>query len=244
MKSRDGALSSRQRFAARARAARLRSWRPLLIALGGFGVVVVLAWVVLSSRLLAVHSVAVQGTHRVSSDQVRAAVAAAEGHPLLRADLSALSHRVEAIPGVRRAVVTRHWPSTLEVTVTERKPLAAVHRADGWWLVDEDGVEYGPPTATEPAGLHTVTLPPQGQDSAAATSAAHVIRALPAPLLAQVSQVDATSADDVRLKLRTGATVVWGSDERAAEKARILTTLIAKRARVYDVSSPSVVTTR
>jgi cell division protein FtsQ len=71
-----------------------------------------------------------------------------------------------------------------------------------------------------------------------------VLRALPAALLSTVTLVEASSEDSVQLVLASGARVVWGSPDRSADKARILATLVRHKAHVYDVSSPSVVTTR
>lgn len=233
---------ARRRFAARARARRLASARPLLVLAGIGSALAVVAWVLLGSGLFAVRTVTVSGTHRLSAAQVKAVIGPLRGDALLRVDTTAVRERVAALPGVLSVTVSRDWPGTLQVVVHERTAVAAVHRSDGWWLVDSYGVEYGPP---QPAagGLRVLSLPDDGA-APAARSAAAVLQALPAALLRDVLRVDAPSPSGVRLHLRGGAVVVWGSADRAVEKARILTTLLGRHARVYDVSSPSVVTTR
>ncbi|MDQ1688439.1 MAG: cell division protein FtsQ [Frankiaceae bacterium] len=236
--------SSRQRFAARAKAARLQAIRPLVGVLVGAIAVAALGWVVLASGVFSVRAVTVHGAHRMQSAQVVAALGPVKGQALLTLDTTELRHRVEQLSGVRSVQVSRRWPSTVSIRVVERTPIATVHRADGWWLVDSQGVEFGP-AGPRPKALREVKLPAPGERSAeAARSAAQVLAALPAPLLSTVTRVEASSADSVRLWLSSGATVVWGSAERSAEKARILATLVHRRAHVYDVSSPSVVTTR
>jgi cell division protein FtsQ len=203
-----------------------------------------IAWVVLASGAFSVHSVTVRGAHRINSAQVMEALGPVKGEALLTLDTSELRRRVERLPGVRSAEVSRQWPSAVRVSLVERTPIATVHRADGWWLVDAEGVEFGP-AGRRVASLREVRLPARGALSTeSARSVAHVLAALPPTLLATVTRVEASSPDSVRLRLMSGATVVWGSAERSAEKARILSTLVRRKAHVYDVSSPSVVSTR
>jgi cell division protein FtsQ len=73
-------------------------------------------------------------------------------------------------------------------------------------------------------------------------AALQVIQSLPADLDGRVRQVSATSAEGVSLSLSDGRTVVWGGTDRGADKARVLATLLRRKADVYDVSSPDVVT--
>jgi cell division protein FtsQ len=222
---------------------RLQSLRPKVVAASVVAALALMGWVVLGSDLLAVQSVKVAGTQRLSASAVLEALGPVRGDALLTSDLGRLAQRVEQLAPVQSAQVTRDWPSGLRVTVVERTPIATVHRADGWWLVDAEGVQFAP-SAVRPAQLRLMQLPLTGQVSEAARGAAQVLRALPAPLLATVTRVEASSGESVQLTLAGGARVVWGSPERSADKARILATLVHRKARVYDVSSPSVVTTR
>lgn len=61
-----------------------------------------------------------------------------------RADLAAISHELEKVPWVRKAVVSRVLPDGLRVRVTERVPRAVVRTAAGRLVwVDEDAVSLG-----------------------------------------------------------------------------------------------------
>ena len=46
------------------------------------------------------------------------------------------------------------------------------------------------------------------------------------------------------MQLTRGRIVVWGSTERGERKAAVLAVLLARKARVYDVSAPDAPTTR
>jgi cell division protein FtsQ len=202
------------------------------------------AWVVLASSITAVTSVVVVGAQRTSPDAVRAAAQTSVGRPLLRVDLAGIERRVDAIPQVASATVTRVWPHTLRITVVERVPAATYRTADGTWLLlDPTGVVVGQ-AVSRPAGLVLVTTDPTGSDQAALTAAATVAGSLPTSLRAKVRSVFAASADSVQLTLTSGATVRWGSAQDTALKARVLAALMTRRASVYDVSAPGAPTTR
>jgi cell division protein FtsQ len=74
--------------------------------------------------------------------------------------------------------------------------------------------------------------------SAALAEAARVIAAMPAELAGRVDHVGVRGIDQVTLTMRSGDTVVWGSDAQSVLKARVLVRLLARPARVYDVSVP------
>jgi cell division protein FtsQ len=69
------------------------------------------------------------------------------------------------------------------------------------------------------------------------------MRTLPTDIRAVVTDVSATTLDDVTLKLSSGLTVVWGSADQSAYKARVLASAMAVNpaAREIDVSSPDVI---
>lgn len=61
---------------------------------------------------------------RVSADQLEAVLRKAMGKGFLAADLRAIQDQVAALPWVSSARVSRQWPDTLDVTVTEEQPAA------------------------------------------------------------------------------------------------------------------------
>jgi cell division protein FtsQ len=224
-------------FATRARARHRPSGRLLAGLVASLLVLALAAWVVLASPLLALREVRVTGTQRLDPAQVEALVRAEAGTPLLRLDTAGLAERIEALPLVGTAEVLRSWPRTAEVQVTERLPVAVVGAGEGVALVDVDGRRlFEQPEA--PADLPELSAATERAGPDAVRAALAVTGDLPVELRAQVATVDASSADSVRLTLRSEAEVVWGGAQESELKAEVLAVLLTQDADEYDVSAP------
>ncbi|MGZ8763654.1 MAG: cell division protein FtsQ/DivIB, partial [Acidimicrobiia bacterium] len=83
-------------------------------------------WLALESPALDVDHVEVTGTRGVSVIEVVAAAEIVRGDALTFVDTEAVRDRVEALPRIASAKVTRSFPGTVHVEVTEREPVAWV----------------------------------------------------------------------------------------------------------------------
>lgn len=230
--------ASAARFEARARAARWRARRRVLVVLVAVAAVAGAGWLGWSGPLLRVRSVQVVGLQGDEAARVQALGAPYRAQPLAQVDTGALRRDVGALAYVERAQVERGWPSTLRLRVTRRVPVAAVQRAGGGYaLLDASGVGFevaGQP----PRGVPVMALPSAGRARSDALAAAlAVLAALPPPVHGSVTRVDATSAADVQVHWR-GRVLVWGSATDLPLKGRVLQALLKQLARVYDVSAP------
>ena len=183
----------------------------------------------------------------IDPQQVRDVVAAADGVPLPRLDTVALREQVLDLNGVRDVEIRRAWPSGLAVLLESREPVVAVPVDDGFALLDADGVHVRTDPVV-PEGLPEIDAPLDDQGARALDAALVLLNALPADLHAQVAEVSAPTRDAVRMTLRDGVVVEWGSSEEAALKVRVLQTLRAvpenAGVTVYDVSAPRLPVTR
>lgn len=228
-------------FRARARHRWRRIAAVLLVVLALCGAA---TWVVLGSSMFALRTVTVDGAARVTVQQVLAKAALPTGRSLLLVDPAAVAQRVERLPAVARAQVTRHWPHTLVIDVTERRPAGVVVGAGSATLLDAHGVAFAS-DSSPPAGLVRVEVPGAvpGPGAAAAQAAMRVVSALPRSIRHRVEQVQASSPDDVALVLTGDTTVTWGSATDNSAKAKVLRVLLRRRAHHYDVSVPGVAVT-
>ncbi|MEC3958449.1 FtsQ-type POTRA domain-containing protein [Nocardia sp. CDC153] len=223
------------------------AWRSRRVRLGALaGVVVLIAFglVAYFTPLLAVRTVRVDGLAAVPEQQVLDALRVPDGRSMLRLDTDALAERVAHLPKVRSARVQRVFPSTVRVTVVERTPVLYFDSPDGTHLLDCDSVEF----AIEPPGPGVpklITDHPGGSDPVTRAAVA-VMAALPIPLRDQlgVGAVVARSVSDIALELRDGRTVVWGGTADSARKAAVVGPLLSQPGKVFDVTSPNLVTVK
>ena len=98
-----------------------------------------------SASFFQVRTVEVQGASRVSADEVQAIVRKeVEKTGVWKADLNGINARLERLPWIRTAVVSRVLPDRIRVRITERVPRAVVRTSSGRFRwVDDDAVLLG-----------------------------------------------------------------------------------------------------
>ncbi|MFI6812781.1 cell division protein FtsQ/DivIB [Nonomuraea sp. NPDC050328] len=199
------------------------------------------AWLVFVSPVLGVRTVQIVGNLTVPTEEIKKQAAVPELQPLATVDLATVEGRVLGIRKIATARAARSWPGTLTIEVVEREPVAVVPVNGKAALIDREGVvteikDVGPPR------LPVLKLDRPGPGDPATKAALEVVNALPPALAQRVDEIRATSADGISLLLSDGREVIWGGPDRAVDKARVLAELLSRKARVYDVSSPEVVT--
>jgi cell division protein FtsQ len=221
-------------------------WRAAFLCVLAAAVVIGAAWALLGSSLLVVRHIEVIGNHQVTSAQVRHQAGIKMGTPLARLSEQRITARVDRIPWVKSASVTRSWPDTVVIRIHERTPELAVASGGQFELVDVTGIVVRT-QATRPSGVPLLASPPARlRDSPAIRAAVSVLGSLPGTIRHRVTSVTTTTtgvSESVTLRLRSGVRVLWGGTGRSAAKARELESLMRTKARYYDVSSPSVAVT-
>jgi cell division protein FtsQ len=196
------------------------------------------------SPVLAVQSVSVTGTKLLKPAQVQAALKPVLGTPLPQVTDAEIGSLLKPLVQIKSVRTQAHPPSVLVVQVQERVPVALVKRGMEYLLVDVDGVKLG--ATADPASVKLPVIDGGagtiGKDLFQAT--AEVLGALPANVLAKLSNASAKSVDAVELKLLDGQTVIWGNAGEKELKARVLEALLkvpadpANPVSTYDVSVP------
>jgi cell division protein FtsQ len=239
----DAVPASVRRFMARARQRRLRAALPWAVGAGVLLVVGALLWTVYGTSVLGVRSVEVVGASTLTPLQVEQAAAVRMRQPLAGIDLDRIRGRVEALPAVRRAIVSRSWPSTLRVEVVERTPVAAVPTDEEFSLIDAEGVAFRT-VSRPPPGLPLARLAAPGPEDVNTRSALTVLASLSGELREQLVSISVPAPAQVRLGLRKNRTVIWGDDTQSETKAVVATALLDQKGDTIDVSAPDVVTIR
>jgi len=232
----DPAAASRRRFARRQWLRRWLVWRYVIASVLLVALVAGAVWLVFISSFLTVSQVQVQGESLLTRQQILSAAQVPDGAHLAELDLAAIRSRVGALAPVRRVDVSREWPHSVLIKVTERTPVAVVEIGGTFHAMDTQGVifrDYRRPPPGMPRVVST-----EGASSAALAEAARVIAALPSGLAGRVDHVVVAGVDRVSLAMRSGAVVIWGSDGQSALKAQVLVRLLRQPGHTYDVSVP------
>ncbi|MFG1908038.1 cell division protein FtsQ/DivIB [Kribbella sp. NPDC048928] len=233
---------AQQRFARRQRLVLLRSWLPWAIGGGLVVLAGLVVWLFYFSSAFAVSGVRISGADTVPVATIEQTAAAPTGTPLVKVDLRSIADRVRTIPAVADAQVTRAWPRKIVIVVTERVPVVVVTDGSRYELVDATGTSYRT-VQDRPAGLPEAKVTGVRHD-VTVHSVVTVSAALPEALRKQVSTISATSPDSITLNLSSGVKVVWGSSDDSERKAEVLSVLMKRRAKVYDVSAPDLPVTK
>ncbi|MDQ1640434.1 MAG: cell division protein FtsQ [Pyrinomonadaceae bacterium] len=164
-----------------------------------------------SASFFQLKTIEVQGTSRLQPAEIQALVRqSVDKTGVWKADLNSLNERLEGLPWVRAAVVSRVLPDGIRVRITERSPRAVVRTSAGRFRwVDEDAALLGEmqPTDQVPAFfLHG--LSDEDSESARNENRERVARFLEleqawntAGISERVSEVNLMDIRDVRAQL-------------------------------------------
>lgn len=183
---------------------------------------------VLHASALQVRRIAVHGNVRISSGEVQAIVDGLRGSSILTADLTSYRRRLLESPWVADVALRRVLPSTVEVFVSERRPMGLCRLANTLYLIDPGGTlidEFGPQYAEFDLPIidGLVGPPHTGQptiDQPRAELAARLIEAL-APrkdIAERVSQIDVRDAHDAVVMLKDDGALLHLGEEKFLER--------------------------
>lgn len=229
-------------------------WLPLAFRGGRWFAVVLLVGyagfrgtsLVLHASALEITRISVNGNVRLSSGEVQAIVMGLRGSNILTVDLSKYRARLMDSPWVADVALRRILPSTVEIFVSERRPMGICRIGPDLYLVDPHGViidQYGPQYAEFDVPIidGLVRGPSSGQpaiDEQRAELASKVIDALAARrnLSRRVSQIDVHDAHDAVVLLENDPAMLRLGEDRFVDRLQTYIDLSsALHARVPDI---------
>jgi cell division protein FtsQ len=195
------------------------------------------------SALLDVDRVTVSGAQHTPVASIQRATGIRSHSPMTDVDLDRARRGVLALPWIRTVSITRDWPGTVRVVVTERTAVAVVAAgAAGFALVDRDGrvLETSPAAPTGYVVVANVPTPsaPGTTIDPSSGDALAVASSLPPDLHAKVSMI-VLDANGVSLRLTEGGVVRLGPATDVDAKLRaadtVLTSVDTKNLCAVDV---------
>jgi cell division protein FtsQ len=214
----------------------------LVIAfIGGIAWGAVALW---QAPLFTVHTVRVRGNVHLARDVVLKLAAVPPDATLLRLPKQQILSRVQASPWVAHAEVTRGFPSTLNIVVTERTALVLVDAGPaGEWLASSDGYWIVRHSNEPTAGLVPVRdvpnlRPVEGLkiNSTELKNALAVVAGISTQLRSQTKFVSAASVERTMIVLNNDVQVFVGPADDMAKKDLIARGILGSKKGVVYVN--------
>jgi cell division protein FtsQ len=201
------------------RQGRRRNWRRLIVRAAGFGgaslaVLIVVVWIghaLVNAAVLRIDHVVVRGNARLGGDEVDTRLEGLRGQSILRVDLEQYRLRLLETPWVESAELWRVLPSTVQVRIVERTPLAVARLRGQLFLVDAAGFiidsfgpRYGDLDLPVVDGLLTHTASGPTTDAARIALVQRVFREVSArpELFRRMSQLDVSNPHNAVVLLK------------------------------------------
>jgi cell division protein FtsQ len=237
------------------RPGRSRRFSQRLVRMVGTGLVLVALMAIgalfstrlVGARVLAVDRVVFHGNRRLPEGKIDELKGTVRGQSLLLVDLQQFRAELLKSPWVAAVTVRRMLPSTLEVSIVERDPMAIARLGQQLYLVDGDGVimsQYGPQHAEFDLpivdGMAGTGADAESNDPARARLVSHFLTSLATrpELRKSISQVDVSRDGNVAVLLDGDATRLYLGDDQFVDRLRtyleIRSTLVE---RMHEVDS-------
>jgi cell division protein FtsQ len=199
---------------------------------------------VAQAHALQIEQITVQGNERMSANEVLAVLNGLRGQSLIWTDLAGWRRRLLSSPWIRDADFRRTLPSTINVVVSERRPVGIGRIKGQLYLVDGRGVlidDYGPKYAE--LDLPIIDgLPEPGDagttDGTRVDLAARVIAAVKgnATLAKRLSQVDVSDTHNAAVILTGDSEVIQLGEQQFLHRLQSYVELAPTlRARVAGI---------
>ncbi|MDH4139823.1 MAG: FtsQ-type POTRA domain-containing protein [Coriobacteriia bacterium] len=189
------------------------------------------------SHLFAVREIEVLGNDQLSRERVLEIAAVPSDATLIRFPSDEVSERLNADPWIADAQVTRDFPETMRIRVTERVPVAYVDLGGAdLFLVDAEGFVLGEQTAETTRTLMVVrdlegVEPRIGEKtmSEPLLNSLNVLGGLSDSLRERTRAISAPSIDRTALMTTDDIEIVIGSAEDIAAKDEIARTILSEQ---------------
>ena len=185
------------------------------------------AYVLARSSVFEVRQIKVVGNYTLTSENITAASGINPGENIFKLDLKASAQRLQIIPLIKKAELTRKLPAAVEIQIEERRPRAILPFDGGFIQVDEEGVclqkgNLGQSPLPVITGVNFTVPAPGGQiKSQALDKALTVAKGLPGGLLPMLSEIH-VEGDLIIIYTLDGIQCRLGTASDAQQKGEVL----------------------
>jgi len=212
-----------------------------------FAVLVLFGFSLTQGPLLDVDEVAVNGARTLDIGAIVSLSEVVPGDALLGLDLGLIEDRLEIVPNVAAATVSKGWGGVVTIDLVERVPTVQFKNGETWIVTGADGIVIAHEDAPRPGvpgvrGALFQTVPGRRVPAEVNVSLS-VAAAMPADVAAVVETITQT-ADSLILDLHGGAVIELGDARNLAEKFAAARAFLAhvelRCVDVINVQAPTV----
>ena len=227
--------------------------RKVIVLLTACVVIGVGAFILLGvSPFLQIDRVEVHGLHRVTLMEVEKFLGVEQGDSILSTDAAHARERIEMIPGVKEAHVSRSLVGgVVTVNITEHRPIALAMTQQSYWaLVAEDGTVLSPGMKLPPelprlSGIRAAGGPGSslGSDSSSLIS---LLVLMSPEMIEEFLALRLEDKGEIAGTLKNSTEVLFGDNRRLGAKVVSLAATfghlekLEKKAQLIDLAVPSV----
>ncbi|OFT83719.1 cell division protein FtsQ/DivIB [Corynebacterium sp. HMSC29G08] len=219
---------------------RIRRRRAALSISGCLGIVAVLAAVAPFTPVVPMRGINVHGNHALTQEYVQQLADIAPDTPMGRVDVRRAAQNIAADPWVETVTVSRDWPSSVDVEITEHVAVAFIAQHDGTHLIDSNGEDFlvaePPPQAIELVGAPV-------EDAEAMAAVVDIAASISERARNEIAAIDVAPLNHV-LRTNDGRTIVWGASEDNKNKSYALEAVLQMEGREFNITNPQLVTSR
>lgn len=198
------------------------------------GLAYLLGW----SNILTVKEISYSGAPTKNSEAtVKNLTDLVVGERLARIEIRKIQGRIETLPWVKNADVSRNWISgKIAVSITPRLPIATFNGQ----LMDSEGKRF-----ELPGGFDSKLPSVLARDPKSGLAAINLFTKLPTEFSTRTSAFTATSPENIYFKIKEGSRslmVIWGADIEIALKLKVYKALVAlpenSKIKKIDLTEP------
>ncbi|MDO5031392.1 cell division protein FtsQ/DivIB [Corynebacterium sp.] len=191
--------------------------------------------------VLTVKSFEITGNEHSTPQEIEEASHVAQGSNLVRLDAREAASNIVSLPWVESATVSRAFPSTVRVELTEHTAVAFIKEGEATQLVDDTGEKFAMDTPPEDAVELSGKI---DEDAEVLQPAVEILAALPQPLRAQVRTLEVDGRYSMTLVTKDDRRVYWGASEDNHNKAIAFEDVLKLEGSQWNISNPELVTSR
>lgn len=190
----------------------------------------------LQSAFFQVKQIEIQGNKQLRGEQILAMSGISKGVNIFKANLRQAQDKIALQPIVKKVEISRSFPSTIVISMTERQPIGFVANQGHFVVVSEDGYYLARADNLSSLNLPIITGvridssgPGQRIGDQRLQAALDYLLAMPLDMRATVSEVNVTDLNNIRVFTMDKAEVRFGDTGRINDKINLYREVISQQ---------------